>query len=328
MSKGETMIQTCIDEFEALDLPFKTYISTCIEHEDETHEEMEFIWVIEGKVTIICEKRTYELTSDMVFMIYMNQKHSIKSESESLMFSFRLKKDYLLEHHLNFDKIPFKNRIYPFEELAQKYHAVPLIISQIILLLKTSNPSPNIRYKIIGYYNMYIYDLYSVRMKDRYLDIKKKNYDEYLIRFHTIIEYINFNYQHPITLNTLAELVNLNPFRLSHFISDRLGISFQEYLQNIRFEQALKALKNTNLPISVIVKNCGFSDPKYLNALMKKKFHITALKYRSIMKNSENNSLYKFNYPKLLTELSERLHQIDKGLYMHDTFGLKQNVNN
>ena len=32
------MIQTCIDEFEALDLPFKTYISTCIDHGEETHE--------------------------------------------------------------------------------------------------------------------------------------------------------------------------------------------------------------------------------------------------------------------------------------------------
>jgi len=320
------MLQTCIDEFEALDLPFKTYISTCIEHDEEMHEEMEFIWVLEGKVTIVCEKKTYELTSDMVFMIYMNQKHSIYSESDSLMFSFRLKKAYLMEHHLHFDKIPFKNRIYLFEELAQKYHAVPLIIAQIIILLKTPNPSPNIRYKIIGYYNMYIYDLYSVRMKDRYLDIKKKNYDEYLIRFHTIMEFINQNYQHPITLNSLAELVDVSTFRLSHFIRDQLGISFQEYLQNIRFEQALKDLKNTSLSINTIVKKCGFSDPKYLNALMKKKFHITALKYRSIMKNRDSGSINEFNYPKLLSELTERLHQIDKGTYMRDTFGLKNNV--
>lgn len=322
------MIQTCVDEFEALDLPFKTYISTCIEHEDETHEEMEFIWVIEGKVTIICEKKAYELTSDMVFMIYMNQKHSIKSDNSSLMFSFRLKKNYLLEHHLNFDKIPFKNRIFPFEELAQKYHAVPLIIAQIILLLKTPNPSPNIRYKIIGYYNMYIYDLYSVRMKDRYLDIKKKNYDEYLIRFHTIIEYINQNYHHQITLNTLSGLVNLSPFRLSHFIRDRLGISFQEYLQNIRFEHAIKDLKNTNLPVNTIVKNCGFSDPKYLNDMMKKRFHVTALKYRFIMKNGDISLTNELSNPKLLSELTERLRQIDKGTYMNDTFGLKNNITN
>lgn len=320
------MIQTCIDEFESLDLPFSTFICTFLDHETEAHDEMEFIWVIEGNVTIICEKKTFELCSDNVFMIYINQTHSIKSSPDSLMFCFRLKKQYILDHHLRFDKLPSPNRIFSFQELAQKYHAVPLIISQIILLLKTQNPNPNIRYKLIGYYNMYIYDLYSVRLKERYLDVKKKNYDIYLIRFHTVIDYINKNFKQPISLNTLADLVQISPYRLSHFIQDRLGISFQEYLQNIRFEYALKELKNTSLPISEIVRNSGFSDPKYLNRLMKKKFHVTALKYRSLMKINENKEIYEFNYPKLLEELSVRLHQIDNGIYMRDTFGLKENV--
>ncbi|MHB8097548.1 MAG: helix-turn-helix domain-containing protein [Erysipelotrichaceae bacterium] len=322
------MIQTCIDEFESLDLPFSTFICTFLDHETESHDEMEFIWVIEGNVTIVCEKKTFELSSDNVFMIYINQAHSIQSTPNSLMFCFRLKKQYILDHHLRFDKLPSPNRIFSFQELAQKYHAVPLIISQIILLLKTQNPNPNIRYKLIGYYNMYIYDLYSVRLKERYLDVKKKNYDIYLIRFHTVIDYINKNFKQPISLNTLADLAQISPFRLSHFIQDRLGISFQEYLQNIRFEYALKELKNTNLPISEIVINSGFSDPKYLNRLMKKKFHVTALKYRTLMKINENKDVYQFNYPKLLEELSVRLHQIDKGIYMHDTFGLKENVTN
>lgn len=322
------MIQTCIDEFESLDLPFSTFICTFLDHEIEAHDEMEFIWVIEGNVTIVCEKKTFELSSDNVFMIYINQAHSIQSTPNSLMFCFRLKKQYILEHHLRFDKLPSPNRIFSFQELAQKYHAVPLIISQIILLLKTQKPNPNIRYKLIGYYNMYIYDLYSVRLKERYLDVKKKNYDIYLIRFHTVIDYINKNFKQPISLNTLAHLVQISPYRLSHFIQDRLGISFQEYLQNIRFEYALKELKNTNLPISEIVRNSGFSDPKYLNRLMKKKFHVTALKYRSLMRINENNDIEPFNYPKLLEELSVRLHQIDKGIYMRDTFGLKENVTN
>jgi len=279
-------------------------------------------------VTIVCEKKIFELSSDNVFMIYINQAHSIQSTPNSLMFCFRLKKQYILDHHLRFDKLPSPNRIFSFQELAQKYHAVPLIISQIILLLKTQKPNPNIRYKLIGYYNMYIYDLYSVRLKERYLDVKKKNYDIYLIRFHTVIDYINKNFKQPISLNTLANLVQISPYRLSHFIQDRLGISFQEYLQNIRFEYALKELKNTNLPISEIVRNSGFSDPKYLNRLMKKKFHVTALKYRSLMRINENNDIEPFNYPKLLEELSVRLHQIDKGIYMRDTFGLKENVTN
>lgn len=317
------MIQTCIDELEAFDLPFQTIISTFVQHENELHEEMEFIWVIEGNVKIECEKKTYELTPNTVFMIYMKQRHSVFSSPDSLMITFRLKKGYLIEHRLNFDKIPFRNRVYTFEELAEKYHAVPLILSQIILLLSQDNPSPNIRYKIIGYYNMYIYDLYSVRLKERYLDIRKKNYDAYLLRFHTLLEYINQHYQEPITLHKLSSLVGISTFRISHFLREKLGISFNEYLQTLRFEHALRELKSSNLSISEVVLKCGFSDAKYLNALMKEKFHITALKYRSIMRGHETPRFNVLNEPNLIHELYVRLHQIDRGIHMHDTFGIR-----
>lgn len=317
------MIQNCIDALEAFDLPFQTIICTCVQHEEELHVEMEFIWLIEGNVEVVCEKKTYELTSNTVFMIYMKQRHSVRSSPDSLMITFRLKNDYLFEHHLNFDRIPFRNRVYTFEELAIKYNAVPLILSQIILLLNQPVPSPNIRYKIIGYYNMYVYDLYSVRLKERYLDVKKMNYDEYLLRFHTLLEYINHHHHEPITLRCLSSLVGISTFRISHFLRDRLGISFKEYLQHIRFEHALKELKNSSLSIAEIVRNCGFSDAKYLNALMKEKFHITALKYRSIMSRHEVPGFAGLVDPKLINELYRRLHQIDRGIYMHDAFGLK-----
>jgi AraC-like DNA-binding protein len=320
------MHENCVDEFGKYDLPFETYFNACVDHEDTMHEDMEFIWLLEGKIRIICEGIAYELISDNVFMVYMNQTHSIKSDGHSISISFRLKKSYTDAMNLYFNKIPFKNRIYSFEELANKYHEVPLIMSQLILLMKSQNPSMIIRYKIIGYYNMYIYDLYSVRLKDRYLDIKKKNYDEYLIRFYKIADYINKNYDKKVSLDTLADLVNISSFRLSHFVKEILGISFQEYLRNVRFEHALEFLRNSDMSIHDIVNHCGFSDAKYLNRLMKEKFHITALKYRKIMKDNENFGIHGYSYPDMLAELSTRLHKIQQFTDMTDTFGLKQNV--
>lgn len=320
------MRDNCIDEFKNYDLPFETYFNACAEHQETKHEDMEFIWLLEGKIQIICEGITHDLSSDNVFMIYMNQNHSIKSDGQSISISFRLKKSYTDALNLFFNKIPFKNRIYTFEELANKYHEVPLIMSQLIILMKSQSPSMNVRYKIIGYYNMYIYDLYSVRLKDKYLDIKKKNYDEYLIRFYTITDFINKNYDQNVTLDTLADLVNISRYRLSHFIKEILGISFQDYLRNIRFEHALDYLRNTNLSIREIIKLCGFSDSKYLNQMMKEKFHVTALKYRKIMNDNRHFGIQGYSYPKMVSELSDRLHKIQEYAEMTDTFGLGKNV--
>lgn len=320
------MRKNCSDAFKKYDLPFECYFNASVDHDEEIHDELEFIWLLEGQITIICEGKTYELIPDHVFIFYINQRHSMKSDGKTISISFRFKKSYLLTLNLFFDRLPFDNRVFSFDELAHKYHEVPLIMSQLITLMKPIDSIVNTRYRLIGYFNMYLFDLYSVRLKEKYLDIKKKNYDSYLFRFYKINAYIKLHYAEKITLNTLSKLVNISTHRLSHFIKEILGISFQEYLKNVRLEKALHELKNSDMPISDIVKNCGFSDQKYLNAIMKDNFHVTALTYRKIMKDDIHFGVKGFSYPIMLMELTRKLHMINDLSNAQDTYGLKMNV--
>lgn len=320
------MRNNCIDAFQKYDLPFECYFNPYVDHDEEVHDELEFIWLFKGSVSIVCEGKTYELTPDHVFIFYINQKHSMKSDGDTISISFRFKKSYLLSLNLFFDRLPFENRIFTFDELAHKYHEVPLIMSQLITLMKPTDSIVNTRYRLIGYFNMYLFDLYSVRLKEKYLDIKKKNYDQYLFRFYKINAYIKMHYAEKITLETLSKLVNISSHRLSHFIKEILGISFQEYLKNVRLEKALYELKHSEMPISEIVVKCGFSDQKYLNAIMRDTFHVTAHKYRKIMTDDVHFGVKGFSYPLMLMELTRRLHKIHEHTSLEDTYGLKMNV--
>lgn len=316
------MRQDCPDVFKNFNLPFKTFFNPCLDHEMERHDEIEFIWLFKGKIEITCENKTYLLSPDHVFIIYIEQNHKIKSLSDTLSIAFRLKKTYIQELHLYFERLPFYNRIFTIDELTQKYHQVPLILSQLIELMKSPAFALKHRHSLMGYYNMYVYDLYSARLKEKYLDVKKKNYDAYLIRFHTINTYVHENYHRKIKLEDLAQVLKISTHRLSHFIKEILGISFQDYLHAIRLEKALEALKTSNKPIASLCKSCGFSDQKYLNALLKEKFHVTALKYRKIMKDHENFGLEGITYADMLGELSDKLSYFRKHPELKDTFGL------
>lgn len=304
------MDQNCKDVFEAYDLPFECYFNASMNHEEVVHDEIEFVWLLEGEATVWCEGKYYTLLPDTVFIFYVNQRHAMKSDGATYSASFRFKKAYLSDLNLYFERLPFKNRVFTFDELAHKYHEVPLIMSQLIELVKSEGPFASIRYKLIGFYNMYVFDLYSVRLQQKYLDIKKKNYDEYLLRFQKISAYIDGHYNEKITLKNLADLTDISPSRLSHFIKEILGISFQEYLHKIRLEKAIFALKNTNLPIRDIVLSCGFSDQKYLNAIMKDLFHMTAHQYRKIMKDEIHFGVEDFSYPDMIEEFTQKLHKI------------------
>ena len=172
---------------------------------------------------------------------------------------------------------------------------------------------------------MFIYELYNMLLKEKYLDIKKINYDEYLIRIHSIIEYTHNHYSEKISLEKLSEITGISTFRVSHFVKDVLGISYRDFLQNSRFENAIKRIRQTDESIADIAKDCGFSDQKYLNQMMKRRFDMTTLKYRMIWRSTDDSGHMTFNASDFIEELKICLDRIEIDNNLQDTFGLSKN---
>lgn len=290
------MNQSCPDVFAHYNLPFETYFDKGLDHQFQVHDEVELVWVLRGDVDIVCEKKEFKLSSQMLFMINPYQIHSIKSTDDSMIITFRFKKKYLLEYSETYKGLVFENKINTFDDLAKKYKEVPLLISQLISLLITPNQSSLVRYKIIGYYNMFIYELYTMLLKEKYLDIKKKDIPFHIERQNKIIDYLNKNFLTRITLDELAGKIGISSFRLSHLMKEMFGISFREYLFNIRLEYALGLLRETNYSVLKVSKMSGFSDIKYLNKRLKERFKTTALKYRKKYCSRLNNTVSDCTY--------------------------------
>ena len=161
-----------------------------------------------------------------------------------------------------------------------------------------------------------------MRLKEKYLDVKNINYDPYLIRIHTLMEYISNHISEKISLDVLSKLANISTFRLSHFFKEALGISFCEYLQNARLEHAIILLKENNSSIKDVASNSGFSDVKYLNKMLKEQFQMTALKYRKVI--LLNNTTVQFSSQ--VSEFIQALQLCLKNIEGEDTYGLANNL--
>lgn len=86
-----------------------------------------------------------------------------------------------------------------------------------------------------------------------------------------ILSYVEENYQINVKLSDIAEKENLSVTYLSHLFTDTIGVSFQEYLADLRFEHAVRLLPDENLSVSEIAAQSGFSELKYMNAVFIKK---------------------------------------------------------
>ena len=100
--------------------------------------------------------------------------------------------------------------------------------------------------------------------------------------------YIRENYNsEDISLNLVAQVTNVSPSYFSSIFSQEKGITFIEFLTNVRIEKAKELLRSTTLRSSEISQAVGYKDSHYFSYLFKKETGLTPREYRT--GKEENN---------------------------------------
>jgi PAS domain S-box-containing protein len=101
------------------------------------------------------------------------------------------------------------------------------------------------------------------------------------------VEYIRQNYHKQITLKELAELTHLSVSALERRFKKHLAKTPSRLINEVRLENARRLLMDTNLPISDIAFQTGFSDHSYFTKQFKLFFGMHPSKMRSDTKVSK-----------------------------------------
>lgn len=89
-----------------------------------------------------------------------------------------------------------------------------------------------------------------------------------------VIEYISENYgDAALSLVKTAEALGYNSKYLSHLIVKKLGVSFSQYVTELRLRQSVILINEGLTSVKNISILCGFSDPFYFSKVFKQKFN-------------------------------------------------------
>lgn len=94
------------------------------------------------------------------------------------------------------------------------------------------------------------------------------------------IAYIEEHYAEPITLESLAEVLNYSVPHLSAIFKKRTGSSPIDYLIGMRMDKATILLAETDAALRDIAAGVGYSDPYYFGRLFKKHKGTSPARYR------------------------------------------------
>ena len=95
-----------------------------------------------------------------------------------------------------------------------------------------------------------------------------------------IKNYIEHQYSENLNEKKICELFPISPTYFSQLFKKQFGLTFMNFLTKIRLEKACYLLKNTNIRISQIALQVGYSEPQYFHRVFKKNIGITPLQYR------------------------------------------------
>ncbi len=96
-----------------------------------------------------------------------------------------------------------------------------------------------------------------------------------------VIEFIDSNYAEHLELETISRVLNLNEYYFCRLFKRATGSTVTDYLNFVRICKAEKLLK-TDMSISEISYNVGFSSLSYFNRIFKKYKFCSPTEYRKI----------------------------------------------
>lgn len=240
-----------------------------------THSDMELGILMQGALTLFVDQEKYELKPGDVYLINRYQLHSfLGAPGQNIILALQVHTDFYrkISHQLEYlrfqDNVfcdgPVYDKVYPVLIECADYYFKPDLFSEV----KCSS--------------LFLDALHTFLQNVPYIMTNEREYSSAqnnALRINRITDYILEHHQERVSLEDIAALENITTFHASHFIKKMLQISFQEYLNNVRFDHAMQLIHQTNLSILDICLESGFSSSHYLNQMFVKTFGCTTKEY-------------------------------------------------
>jgi len=124
---------------------------------------------------------------------------------------------------------------------------------------------------------------YSNRFYERQFITRKNHNHQLLSKFERLLDeyyYAEQSTQQLLTVQRIAELMNLSPNYLSDLLRMHTGQNTQQHIHQRLIEKAKEKLSTTNLSVSEIAYALGFEHAQSFSTLFKKKTQLSPLEFR------------------------------------------------
>ncbi|MDU2122863.1 MAG: helix-turn-helix domain-containing protein [Clostridium celatum] len=306
-----------------LELPIKISYLNIKNYPTHWHNSIEIIYVLKGSLQIKIDTDSFTLNEREVEIINSDESHEIQSLEDNKVLIFNIDPFFFEKYYKDINNIFFYTNSNDAEDQnGIEYEELKTILSQMLCeyVQKLEDYDEEIEELLITL-------LYHLVNNFHYLTYEKEELKEktdQLARYHRISKYIYNNYNNNITLQEIAKKEFLSPHYLSHEIKYATGYSFTDLINLTRIEESIKLLLDSDMSISEISDEIGFSHVRYFNKNFKYYYGCTPLQYRKKYATTEKE--YDLSKQFMELSLNDALETLSYNLENYNRFNFENKL--
>lgn len=269
---------------------FACSVTTGFSTENEHfHDHIELIYVVASGIKATINKQEYDLSSGDLLVIIPGDVHSYTTNENSKIISIESSSNFLFSQILTNTDLH-----YSMPYMLSKIEGARVFKADVIddtnipkdiysVVEEYTNKNNFYKLAIRGYLTniaLFVFRRWDA-LKNATRNLETDKDKSGVNRLSGVLKAIDENYMKDISVAEMAKVAGMSYSFFSRFFKSTMKLTFSEYLNSIRIQEAEKLLIDSDLSISEIGEAVGFSNTSYFIAQFKKQLHITPKKYKS-----------------------------------------------
>lgn len=227
------------------------------------HKAVEILLFVKGRVTCNFENAKRQFKTGDMYIINSYEVHETKCTRNARYLVVHIDPYRMCHYVPTFDQLRF-SLTFDQDDRTKAMAYEQLRSHMLEILRQTENSDP--AYKLERQGRLFAVAAILVKHFSRPLTTEETRlHRSDMTRLEPLLEYIRLHHSEELPLDEAVSFMGLNKEYFCRLFKKNMGVSYLQYVYQVRTTAVCRELENTEDPIGEIAERHGFRDPKMLN---------------------------------------------------------------
>lgn len=246
------------------------------------HKAVELLLFVKGRVTCNFENTTLHAKPGDIYLINSHQVHATKCSRNATYLCVHILPSQMCKFVPNFDQLSFSLTFDPEDQTkSMAYEQLRIHLQEIL----RQTEATHLAYKLERQAKLFAVTALLVKYFSQPLAVEETTLQRSdMTRLEPLLEYIQLHHAEELPLDDAANSMGLNKEYFCRLFKKNMGVSYLQYVYQVRTTAFCRELETSDDPISEIAERHGFRDPKMLNQYFREIYGCTPSEKRKFFR--------------------------------------------